>query len=134
MARHLFLAHFPIALLVLGAAADLYGAALSSAPARRWAGTLLMAGAVGALLAFLTGQGALPDALTRTPPPYARVEAHTQWGGAGVWLLVGAGALRLAWRRRLSGLHGWALLVAAVGSAALVIAIAATGTAIAHGG
>jgi uncharacterized membrane protein len=44
MPLHLFLAHFPVALLLAGAAADLGGAALRSARPRSFAGVLLTAG------------------------------------------------------------------------------------------
>ncbi|HEV2149974.1 MAG TPA: DUF2231 domain-containing protein, partial [Longimicrobiaceae bacterium] len=56
---HLLLAHFPVALIVTGAAADVLGALLRRDALRRWAGALLILGGVAALLAMLTGQGAL---------------------------------------------------------------------------
>lgn len=134
MPAHLFVVHFPVALLIVGAAADLAGAALKDAGLRRFAGVLLMLGAAGAVLAFFTGGGALSMAALRVPPGDPRIEAHTQWGGAGVWLLAVAGVLRGLWHRRLDGWQGWAALALALVSAALVVAIAVTGTAISHGG
>lgn len=133
MPAHLFLAHFPLALLVVGAAADAVGVAVGSMPVRRWAGVLLMLGAAAALLAFLTGSGALSDLLGRVPPGHPRIEAHTQWGGAGIWLLVGTGMLRAVWREHLSGPRGWVCLAAALVSALLVVAVSLSGTAISHG-
>jgi uncharacterized membrane protein len=134
---HLWVAHFPVALIVTGAAADVAGALLGRTGPRRWAGTLLVLGGIAALLAMLTGTGALEAALPRLGVVGAgaeRVEAHAQWGGAGVWVLAGAAALRAAWRNRLDGWHGWALAGAAAVSAALVLAVSASGSAIAHGG
>lgn len=131
---HLFLAHFPVALLVVGAAADVVGVALRSERIRGFAGVLLMLGGLAALLTFLTGQDALARALSRVSPVNPALEAHTQWGGAGVWVLVGGAVLRGLWRDSLDGARGWLLLAAAVASAALVVAISVSGTAIAHGG
>jgi uncharacterized membrane protein len=131
MPLHLFVVHFPVALLVVGAAADLAGAALRSDATRRWAGALLIAGALGAALAFFTGQGAA-FTLGRDPETYLRLETHTQWAGPGVWLLIAAGGLRAAWRERLHGAPGWATLALALLSALLVVAIAQSGAAISH--
>jgi uncharacterized membrane protein len=133
MPLHLFLVHFPVALIVVGAAADVVGAALQSREARRWAGVLLILGALFAVAAFLTGQSALAALGPFRPESFARVETHTQWGGAGVWALAIAGGLRAAWRGRLEGVVGWVTLGLAVLSAVLVIAISTSGTAIAHG-
>jgi len=100
---------------------------------RRAGGVLLIAGSAAALLTFLTGQGALMFAAARIGAGNPHVEAHTQWGGAGVWLLVALGFVRAVWRDRLEGVHGWALLAAALASAALVTMIVASGLAISHG-
>lgn len=134
MPAHLILIHFPVALLVTGAAADLAGAATGRAGLRRGAGWLLLLGALAALLAFFTGQGALQAALGRVSPADTRLEAHTQWGAVGTWALVGAGFLRAVWRDRLSGVHGWVTLAAGVLSALLAVAITLSGHAISHGG
>lgn len=134
MPAHLFIAHFPVALVVCGAAADLGGAVLRSERARAFAGVLLMLGGASAFLAFLTGGGALSAALSRVSPVDPRLEAHQQWGAAGVWLLLGAAALRAAWRRRLDGARGWIALAAALATAAVVTGIALSGGAISHGG
>jgi len=122
-----------VALLLTGAAADLLGVINRSDSLRRTAGVLLILGAAGALLAFFTGQGALLAALSRIDPTSPRLEAHTQWGAVGVWVLMALAALRVLWRRRLAGAQGWLALAAALASAALVTAIALSGTAIAHG-
>lgn len=129
---HLFLAHFPVALLVAGAGAELLGVLFRHRELRRWAGWLLVLGAVGAVLAWSTGEGARQEVLARPGPPWERLEAHTRWGGAGVWALVGAGALRAAWRHHLEGPRGWILAALALLSALLVGAIANSGTAISH--
>lgn len=134
MPAHLFLAHFPVALILAGAAADLGGAVARSARTRAFAGVLLMAGGASALLAFFTGGGALAAALAHVAPGDPRIESHQQWGAAGVWLLAGAAMLRAAWRRRLDGARGWLALAAALASAAVVTAITLSGTAIRHGG
>lgn len=134
MPAHLLLSHFPIALLVVGAALDLAALLMGRPALRRAAGVLLILGAVTAFAAFLTGQGALMRALGGDPPDPARVEIHTRWGGAGVWLVAGAGVLRALWRERLTGVQGWVNLAAALAAAAVVVAISLTGTAIRHGG
>jgi uncharacterized membrane protein len=133
MPAHLFLAHFPVALVVAGAAADLGGALARNGRTRAFAGVLLMAGGASAFLAFFTGGGALSAALSRILPGDPRLDAHQQWGAAGVWLLVGAAGLRAAWRRRLDGIRGWIALAAALASAAVVTGIALSGAALAHG-
>lgn len=134
MPAHLYLAHFPVALVTLGAAADLAGAALRDERLRRFGGVLLIAGALAAFLTFLTGQNALAMALSRVHPGNPAIETHTQWGGAGVWVVVGAGMLRALWRDRLTGVYGWVTLAAGVAAAVVVTALAFTGTAISHGG
>lgn len=133
MTAHVWLAHFPAALIVTGATADVLGAATRRPGLRATAGALLVLGAAAALASFLTGQGALMAAAARIGAANPHVEAHTQWGGAGVWPLAALGLLRFAWRKRLDGVHGWALLAAAIVSAALVLAIVASGLRIAHG-
>jgi uncharacterized membrane protein len=132
MPLHLFIAHFPVALIVFGAAADAGGTVLRSERTRGFASVLLIAGGALAFLAFVTGGGALSAALSRVPPVDPRLEAHQQWGAAGVWLLLGAAGLRLAWRRRLDGARGWISLAAALASAAVVTMIALSGAAISH--
>jgi uncharacterized membrane protein len=134
---HLWIAHFPVALLLVGAAADLAGAALGRRALRRWAGGLLVLGGAAALLAFLTGQGALDAALPRlgvVGPGADRVELHARWGGAGVWVLAGASALRAAWHDRLDGPRGWLLVAATLLAALLALGITASGTGISHAG
>ncbi|HET8654600.1 MAG TPA: DUF2231 domain-containing protein [Longimicrobiaceae bacterium] len=132
MPIHLFVVHFPVAFIVVGAIADVAGAVFRSEGTRRWAGTLLILGAVFALAAFLTGQAAL-SALGPAREGGPRIEAHTQWGAVGVWVLVVAGGLRAAWRQRLRGATGWVMLALAILSAMLVVGIATSGTAILHG-
>jgi uncharacterized membrane protein len=132
MPAHLFIAHFPVALLLTGAVADVAGAAFGKRRLRELAGALLVLGAAGAVLAFLTGGGAFAMALMRVAPGDPRLDAHAQWGGAGVWVLAAAGVLRALWIGRLEGWHGWLLLAAALASAALVTALAITGAAISH--
>jgi uncharacterized membrane protein len=129
---HVFIVHFPLALILLGAAGDLVGTAMSSKPLRTWAGTLLILGAFAALLAFFTGAGAASIAWGRPNPDYVLIEAHSQWAGAALWPIVAAGALRAVWRTRLTGSHGWLNLAAALLSAVLIIGISASGIAIAH--
>ncbi|HEX6040011.1 DUF2231 domain-containing protein [Longimicrobium sp.] len=133
MSAHLFVVHFPVALLLTGAAADLAGAVLRSDRVRAFAGVLLVLGGAAAFVAFFTGGGALAAVLSRVTPGDPRLEAHQQWGAAGVWVLAGAAALRAAWRRRPDGVRGWIALAAALVSAVLVVFIALSGAAISHG-
>ena len=132
MPVHLFVVHFPIALVVSAAVTELAGLALARPGVRRAAGLLLVAGAVAAFLSFFTGGGAL-TALQAAGMQSPAAEAHSQWGGAGVWGVCGAGVLRLLWRERLDGPYGWANLAVALAAAALVVAITASGLAIRHG-
>jgi uncharacterized membrane protein len=133
MTAHHWLVHLPLALLLLGAAADLVGAATTSAPMRRWATPLLVAGAAAVLAAFLTGQGAMLMSQARHVAD-PRLETHAQWGGSAVWPIAAAGALRLAWRNRLTGPSGWVLAGAAALSALLALLIVRSGLLLAHGG
>lgn len=133
MNAHLLLSHFPVALVLVGAAADLGGALAGRERVRAFAGVLLILGGGFALLAFATGGGALADAAARVPPGDPRLDAHPQWGAVGTWALAGGAALRAAWRRSLAGARGWLLLAAALASAAVATGIAVTGHAIAHG-
>jgi uncharacterized membrane protein len=130
---HLYLAHFPFVLVLLGAGADLAGTLAGNERVRGFAGALLILGGLFALLAFFTGGGALAEAAGRFPPGDPRLEAHPQWGAVGTWALVGGAGLRAAWRRSLHGARGWVLLAVALASAAVVTGIAVTGMRIAHG-
>lgn len=105
MTAHHWLVHFPVALLVVGAAADAVGALAGSDRSRYWATPLLVAGSAAALLAFFTGQGAMLMMQGRAAADGA-VATHAQWGGAAVWPIAASGALRLAWRTRLAGPRG----------------------------
>lgn len=133
MSLHLFLAHFPVALFVMGFAFDLFGAATGNREARRWAGVLVILGALSSFGAFFTGGGATGELLGRGYRDFARLEEHSQWGGAGVWPLMIVGGLRAAWWGRLEGGYGWANLALAALAALLVTAISLSGTAIMHG-
>jgi uncharacterized membrane protein len=134
LAVHLFVAHLPYALIVFGALVDLIGALRQNEAWRRFGGVLLMAGAFPALLAFFTGQAAVAHAFARPQANFAAIEAHSQWGGAGVWVLAIGGGLRAAWRRHLRGSRGWITLAIGLVSALLIVAITQSGLAIAHGG
>jgi uncharacterized membrane protein len=133
MNAHLLLAHFPVALVIVGAAADLVGVLARREAARVFGGILLILGGAAALGAFFTGGGALSEAMLRLGPGSPSLETHPQWGAVGTWLLAGGAALRAAWRRSLAGARGGVLLAVALLSAAAVLGIAATGHAIAHG-
>lgn len=132
MTAHHWVVHFPVALLVAGAAADAAGAVTGGQGLRRWATPLLVLGAAAALLAFFTGQGAMLMVQARVAE--GPLSQHAQWGGAGVWPIAASGALRLAWRGRLTGPHGWALLVLAIASATFAILVSRSGMAILHPG
>jgi uncharacterized membrane protein len=130
---HLFVAHVPYTLILVGAGLDLIGVLTGNEQRRRWGGVLLMLGAFAALVAFFTGQAAVAHAFARPQANYAQIDAHMQWGGAGVWLLAIGGGLRAAWRYRLQGIYGWINLGAAIGSALLIAGITYSGLGIAHG-
>lgn len=69
MPLHLFVAHFPVVLFLVGAGADLLGAAMGSASTRRAAGALLILGGVLALLAaaVVTGITLSGSAISHRP-------------------------------------------------------------------
>jgi uncharacterized membrane protein len=133
MPAHLFIVHFPVVLLVVGAAADVLGVLTRNAALRAGAGWLIILGALAALLAFMTGGAALSYLLLSQPPGAEAVALHAQWGSAGLWPITVTGALRALWRRRLHGAPGWVNLAMAVVSAVVVVGATVTGTAIRHG-
>jgi uncharacterized membrane protein len=129
---HLYIAHAPIGLVVLGAGADLLGVLLRREDLRRWASSLVILGGAGAVLAFLTGSGALATMALRSSLEAERVAHHTQWASVGVWVVALATLARLRWRRALNGGTGWAALAAAIMAAAVMIGIMLSGMAINH--
>lgn len=133
MAAHLFIIHFPVALILLGALADLAGLALNDRALRLRAGQLIIIGGIAAFLAFVTGEGAKIVVLNSPQIDVARIAAHEQWGSVGTWALLGTSIVRAMWRTRFDSWYGWANLVIGVGAAALVIAITLSGTFIRHG-
>lgn len=132
MPAHLYLAHAPIGLVVIGAGADLLGVLLGREELRRWASSLVILGGVAAVLAFFSGSGALATMALRSPVEAERVAHHTQWAGAGVWVVVLAALARLRWRRSLHGATGWAALAAVLLAAFVLIGITHSGIAINH--
>ncbi|HEX8392547.1 MAG TPA: DUF2231 domain-containing protein [Longimicrobium sp.] len=133
MTPHIFVAHFPVALIMVGALADVYGVGLKRKELRGFASSLLILGGAFVLMSFMTGQGALDAAMARTPQGSIAIESHQQWGAVGTWVVVGTAALRAAWRRSLDGARGYGLLAAALLAAAVVTGIAISGSTIAHG-
>jgi uncharacterized membrane protein len=129
---HLFIIHFPIALILLGALVDLGGLALDDRALRIRAGQLIMLGSAMAFLAFVTGEGAKLAVLSVPTISLTALESHQQWGSVGTWGLVGAALLRTMWRNRLTGLHSWLNLGVAAAAALLVVFITLSGTAIRH--
>lgn len=133
MSSHLFIIHFPIALILAGAVIDLVGIALGDREVRGWGGILLMAGGVAAFLAFATGEGARMAAIGTGEIDLVRMEVHQQWGSVGAWVLLLIAFLRALWRRRLEGVHGWLNLGLATIAVVVVIATTVTGTLVRHG-
>jgi uncharacterized membrane protein len=133
MPPHLFVIHFPVALVLAGALVDLVGVALGDRSVRMWGGRLLIAGGVATLVAFATGEGAKLAGMGSGMMDLARLEIHQQWGSVGAWAVALASLLRGLWRTRLTGSYGWINLGAALGAAVIVVAITVTGTLIRHG-
>lgn len=133
MNTHLFVIHFPIAAAMLGAFADLVGAASGNPALRVRGGQLLMVAGFAALLAFLTGDGARLAALSTGEIDPSRLALHEQWGSVGAWVLVGAATARAVWRHRLDGALGWLNLAIAIISVAIALGVTITGTAVRHG-
>lgn len=134
MSLHLFVIHFPVALLLLALVTDLAGMGLRDAQLREWSWRLLLLGAVMAFIAVGTGDGARMNAASSGALVAERLAAHEMWGGAGIWAIAGAALLRTLWRRREGlafSILNLALLMAATG---VVVAITLTGTLVRHGG
>lgn len=101
---HPMIVHFPIVLVLLALAADLWwlvrGRAASSPLVRLRTGTVLMAlGAVAAVAAFLFGDMAYDIAINKGVS-VATLEDHEGWGSATMVAFVLAGLVRLGlwWR------------------------------------
>lgn len=133
MNAHLFIIHFPVALIVLGAAAELAGVGLGDRALRVRAGQLLIIGGIAAFLAFVTGEGAKLAAINSGELDLLRLTAHEQWASVGAWALLGAAVARAMWRHTFEGAMGWVNLAIAMTAAALVVAITLSGTVVRHG-
>ena len=134
MSLHLFVIHFPVALLTLAVLVDLAGMGLRDAHLREWSWRLLLLGAVMAFIALGTGDGARMNAASSGALDAERMGIHEMWGGSGIWAIAGAALLRTLWRRREGlafSLLNLALLLVAAG---VIVAITLTGTLVRHGG
>lgn len=132
MTAHLFIVHFPIALLMIGALADLAGVGLGDRALRLRAGQLIIIGGIAAFLAFVTGEGAKIAGLSSPEVDVAGIVLHEEWGAVGTWALLGIALARAMWRTRFDGVMGWVLLALGLGGAALATAITITGTLVRH--
>lgn len=133
MAAHLFIVHFPVALLVLGALVDLGATAAGNRALRMRAGQLVVFGGIAAFLAFATGEGAKIVALNSAEIDLEALAVHEQWGSVATWALLGAAIVRAMWRNRFEGAIGWVHLGLALAAAALAVFITLSGTAVRHG-
>lgn len=133
MPLHLFIVHFPVALIVTAAVLDLIGVALQDRSIRLWAGGFLIVGGFLAFLSFATGEGAKLAVLSSGEIDLMRLELHQQWGAVGAWGLLIAALLRGLWRNRTVGLFGWLNLLIVLAATALVIGITLSGTMVRHG-
>ena len=133
MAAHLFIVHFPVALLLFGALTDLGATAMGNNALRMRGGQLIIAGGIAAFLAFVTGEGAKIVALNTTEVDLAALATHEQWGSVATWALLGVAIVRAMWRNRFEGPIAWLHLGLAVAAAALVTFITLSGTAVRHG-
>lgn len=133
MAPHLFIVHFPVALILVGVLADLAGTALADRALRMRAGQLIIIGGVAAFLGFVTGEGAKILAISTTQVDVARIATHEQWGSVGAWALLGVALSRTMWRGRLEGGIGWVNVLIGVAGAAIVIGITLSGSLVRHG-
>lgn len=133
MTAHLFLVHFPVALIVSGVLVDLAGAATSDENSRIWGGRLLIVGGFLAFITFATGEGAKFAALVSQELDPNLLAQHEQWGSVGAWGLVIMAFLRALWRNHMDGPRGWLNAGLGVAGAALVIMITISGTLVRHG-
>ncbi len=134
MSLHLFIIHFPIALLLLAVLVDLAGLALRDRSLHEWAWGLLLLGAVMAFIALGTGDGARMNAAGSGTLDAERLSVHEMWGGAGIWVIAGAALLRTLWRRREGAAFGFLNLALLACAAAVVVGITVSGTLVRHGG
>jgi uncharacterized membrane protein len=133
MTPHLFIIHFPVALIVVAAGVESVGVAMADRSLREWAWRLMLIGTVATFLAFVTGEGALLAAMPRGGISPERLELHQQWGSVGTWGVLGMALLRTLWRHRPPGGFAWINLLVSVLAATLVIAISISGTLVRHG-
>src|SRR5690606_763340 len=129
MNAHLFVIHFPIALVVVATVLDLIGVGMNDRSLREWGGRFLLATAVAVFLAFATAEGAVLAAVSSGTVDGTRIETHQQWGSIGVWVVIGFALLRTLWRQRLSGVYGWINLALLLGATGMLVAITVSGTA-----
>jgi uncharacterized membrane protein len=134
MTAHIFIIHFPVALIVMGAVVEVLGVSLAAPRLRHMAWILILTGAVASFLAFVTGEGARIAALGPGTLDFERLEHHEQWASVGTWGLIGGALLRTLWRDRTSGWAGMVNLIVALLLAALVVMITLSGTMVRHGG
>lgn len=132
MAAHLFIVHFPISLILIGALADLAGVGLADRALRHRAGQLIIMGGIAAFLAFVTGEGAKIAGLSSPEVDVAGIVVHEQWGSVGTWALLGTALARGMWRTRFEGPMGWVNLAIGIVAAALTVGITITGTMVRH--
>lgn len=127
---HPVVVHFPIALVVFGAAAALVYAALGRAFWRGVALLAFVAGTLGAWAANVTGE-TIYEAVEGTPVVEALVDRHETYGEWALWMSAAA-ALVLggaAWTQRAKGGEpdplGWRLVAVALALAAAVLVVLA---------
>lgn len=89
--QHHFLVHFPVALLLVAGLADLIGVMLKRPNFTQMAFAMLMLGALGAIAAAVSGNGAEANLLSQEMIAIQVVDemiAHTNWGNIMVWVIL----------------------------------------------
>lgn len=132
---HLFLVHFPIALLLASVLFEVIGHLRQREDMQKAGYYTLVLGCVGAVLAAVTGLGArqsLSEMLTRRPGAAEALNAHTVAGLAVTVLFMVLLLWRTFGRRTLQGSAWWGYMVLALAGSAAVVVTGFSGGTLAH--
>lgn len=132
---HLFLVHFPIALLLASVLFEVIGHLRQREAIQKAGYYTLVLGCVGAVLAAVTGLAArqsLAQMLTRRPGAAVALNAHTVAGLTVAALFIVLLLWRTLGRRRPQGSAWWGYLALALAGSAAVVVAGFSGGTLAH--